>query len=306
MSPGTLVHRVGRLLSAFILIVSGVYVFTYLVRWEWNRALVAGMFFLAAEGILIADVLLGRIAGVSRQVAQTHESAQTAALAARLRANRPRSPGPFAWLAPERDRLNVLLPILIGAGVILSALSYVVEQLSRVTAVPVAERELARGLSTMALPAEGLAPGGRAPVITPAEARRREPEARALTWIVLGGVVAAIAAGILVLARAIMAVPEGSYHDRALEMDLVVMRRDLEQPEADIALALWTLCRVRVHDAVELVTIEPSDDDHPGQLRMVLSPAPGKSDTFELLGCVQDAVIERARADVVAVRAVDR
>ena len=55
----------------------------------------------------------------------------------------------------------MLLPVLIGAGVVLSAVAYLVEQVSRVTAVPVAEHELARGLSTMALPIEGLAPLGR-------------------------------------------------------------------------------------------------------------------------------------------------
>ncbi|MDH4017602.1 MAG: hypothetical protein OEV20_09690, partial [Actinomycetota bacterium] len=156
MNEVSLARRLGRLLSAVVLVAAGSYVFIYLVRWEWNRALIAGLFFLAAEAVLIADVVLGRIGDLGKQLEEDRARERTMAMAARLRANRPESAGPFAWLAPDRDRLNVFLPILIGAGVILSAVAYLVEQLSRVTAVPVAENELARGLSTMALPVDGL------------------------------------------------------------------------------------------------------------------------------------------------------
>ena len=68
---------------------SGSYVFIYLVRWEWNRALMAGLFFLAAELVLIADVLLARFGDLGRQIEEDRAREQTTALAARLRANRP-------------------------------------------------------------------------------------------------------------------------------------------------------------------------------------------------------------------------
>jgi hypothetical protein len=299
----SVVHRLGRLLSAVVLLASGAYVFIYLVRWEWNRALIAGLFFLAAELVLIADVLAARFARLSSQIEAERAREQTTALAARLRANRPDTPGPFAWLAPDRDRLTVFLPILIGAGVVLSAVAYLVEQLSRVTAVPVAEHELARGLSTMALPAEGLAPLGRLPHAPPGSVA--PPRAGWVwRWLAAGGLVAVLAAGVLAGAQWLLSIPEEPDPGRAVAVDLVVMRRNLEQPDRDVALALWTACRVRVPETVRLQSLEPIDDSDPARLRLTMSPRPGESDTREFVGCVQDTVIERVRADVLAVAVI--
>jgi hypothetical protein len=299
----SVVHRLGRLLSAVVLLASGAYVFIYLVRWEWNRALIAGLFFLAAELVLIADVLAARFARLSSQIEAERAREQTTALAARLRANRPDYPGPFAWLAPDRDRLTVFLPILIGAGVVLSAVAYLVEQLSRVTAVPVAEHELARGLSTMALPAEGLAPLGRLPHAPPGSVAA--PRAGWVwRWLAAGGLVAVLAAGVLAGAQWLLSIPEEPDPRRAVAVDLVVMRRNLEQPDRDVALALWTTCRVRVPETVRLQSLEPIDDSDPARLRLTMSPRPGESDTREFVGCVQDTVIERVRADVLAVAVI--
>ena len=296
----SLVHRLGRLLSGAVLVASGSYVFIYLVRWEWNRALIAGLFFLAAELVLIADVLLARVGGLGRQMEQERTREQTTALAARLRANRPDSPGPFAWLAPDRDRLDVFLPVLIGAGVVLSAVAYLVEQVSRVTAVPVAEHELARGLSTMALPIEGLSPLGRLPEVPPGPVE--PPRAgRVWRWITAGGLVAVLAAGILVGFQLLLSTPEPPDPGRAVSVDMVVMRRNLDQPDLAVGLALWSVCRVRIPQEVELDSLEPFDVSDPARLRLTMSPAPGESDTKEFVGCLQDAVIERVRAFALSV-----
>lgn len=297
-------HRLGRVLSGVVLVASGSYVFIYLVRWEWNRALMAGLFFLAAELVLVTDLLLAGFGGLRRQIQADRAREQTTALAVRLRANRPETPGPFAWLAPDRDRLNVFLPILIGAGVVLSAVAYLVEQVSRVTAVPVAEHELARGLSTMALPIEGLAPLGRPP-----EAPRRPvevpPAGRVWRWLTAAGLVAVLAAGVLAGFQLLLSRTEPAAPGRTLTVDLVVMRRDLQQSDADVALALWSVCQVRLPAAVELDSLDPVDPADPGRLRLTMSPAPGPSDTKELLGCLQDAVVERVRADVLVVSGQD-
>lgn len=295
------IRRLGRLLSAVVLVASGAYVFVYLARWEWNRALIAGLFFLAAELALIADVLLARFDRLSNQIEQERVREQTTALAARLRANRPDTPGPFAWLAPDRDRLSVFLPVLIGAGVVLSAVAYVVEQVSRVTAVPVAEHELARGLALMALPAEGLAPLGRMP--RPLPGALAPPRASPFwRWFTIAGLVAVLTAGILAAAQFLQAVPEHARPGTTLTVDVVVLRRNLAQTEQDLALSLWTVCRIRVPEDVELAALEPLDPRDPSRIRMVLSPAPGASDTKEFVGCMQDALVERARTFVLAVR----
>ena len=52
------IARVG--LSASV-VVSGTYVLVYLYRWEWHRAQVAGLFFLAAEIGLVGTAVLDRL-----------------------------------------------------------------------------------------------------------------------------------------------------------------------------------------------------------------------------------------------------
>jgi hypothetical protein len=295
------IRRLGRLLSAVVLVASGSYVFVYLVRWEWNRALIAGLFFLAAELALVADVLMARFDRLSNQIEEERVRERTTALAARLRANRPDTPGPFAWLAPDRDRLSVFLPVLIGAGVILSAVAYVVEQLSRVTAVPVAEHELARGLATMALPSEGLAPLGRMPSALPGAVAppRASPFWRLFT---VAGLVAVLTAGLLAGIQFLLSVPEPERPGTALTVDMAVLRRNLDQPERDLALSMWTVCQIRVPKGVELAALEPLDPTDPSRIRLILSPAPGESDTKEFVGCMQDALVERSRTLVLGVR----
>lgn len=299
MTPATLIHRLGRLLSGVVLVASGSYVFVYLVRWEWNRALIAGLFFLAAELFLVADVVLGRIAALGRQSAVERDQDRAQLLAARLRESRPPRPGPFAWLGHDPDRLNVLLPILIGAGVVLSALSYLVEQVSRVSALPVAEDELARGLSTLALPAEGLRPLGRPPAPQPAPVLP-EPGRAVSTWLTLVGFVALVVGVVTAGLMLLLSVPAPADPGRATQVELLVLRRNVDQPERDVVLALWAACRVRIPQDVDLVELARDPGD-PARMRMVLSPAPGETDTREFVGCLQDAVIERVRTDVLAV-----
>jgi hypothetical protein len=43
-------------------------VFVYLYRWEWNRALVSGLIFLAAEIGMLAALVLDRLAKLDRRV----------------------------------------------------------------------------------------------------------------------------------------------------------------------------------------------------------------------------------------------
>ena len=50
---------------------SGIYVFVYLVRWEWNRALIAGVFFLGAEVALIGAALYEKLRSIERRMART-------------------------------------------------------------------------------------------------------------------------------------------------------------------------------------------------------------------------------------------
>jgi hypothetical protein len=84
---------------------------------------------------------------------------RTARAAARIRAVAPPRSQAFAWLRPESVAngrgVSVFVPVLLGAGVLLSGVAWVVERLGHLTAGPVAERRLVRRLDSLALP-----PGG--------------------------------------------------------------------------------------------------------------------------------------------------
>jgi hypothetical protein len=147
------VARIRTVLAFATLAGSGTYFFLYLYRWEWNRAIVSGVIFLAAELALIGWLLSDRIRGMQQRLDRPTEPDQQ--VLTRLRETAPDARVNFEWLRPN-DQLSVFVPVLMGAGVVLSALAWAVERLARVTARPVAERGLARRLDVLAIPTRGL------------------------------------------------------------------------------------------------------------------------------------------------------
>ena len=53
-------RRIGLAALLTVMVAAGWYVFVYLYRWEWNRALVSGIIFLAAEVALLGALVLER------------------------------------------------------------------------------------------------------------------------------------------------------------------------------------------------------------------------------------------------------
>jgi hypothetical protein len=161
-------RRIGGLAALVTLIASGTYFFLYLYRWEWNRAQVAGAIFVATEVGLVGWLLSDRLRRVERRL-DTVSGAVSSALSGasgasgpardrRLHVLRETRPDPrvnFAWLA-RTDRSSVFIPVLLGAGAVMSGLAWVVERLSRATAGRVGERGLASRLGALEPPSTGL------------------------------------------------------------------------------------------------------------------------------------------------------
>jgi hypothetical protein len=153
-------RRIGYLAAVVTALASGWYFFSYLTRWEWNRALVSAAIFLAVEMALFGSLVLDRIGRLSRSIAELKPARERAVtqprpdVLARIRDSAPEPRNPFAWLSPERS--NVFVPVLLGAGVVISAIAWVVEKVARATAGPKLERGLAMQLETLAPPAGGL------------------------------------------------------------------------------------------------------------------------------------------------------
>ena len=149
----------GRLAKAFLGVVlagAGAYVFIYLARWEWNRALLAGIFFLAAEVAMAAAILLERMRRMERRLGTAGREDTPPPALARIRETAPPPSDPFAWLRPRSDQLGVFVPILMGVGVVASGLAWLVERLARATAGPALERGLAEQLRVLAWPTRPL------------------------------------------------------------------------------------------------------------------------------------------------------
>lgn len=151
-------RRLGTLLVALTFLGAGGYVFVYLYRWEWNRALVALGIFLAAEIAVAAGILLRRVDGLTRSTErdQTPGKVDPAVLAAFRES--PAAPTPFRWLGVHPDRTSVFIPVLLGAGVVVAGLAWLVERLAGATARPGVDHGLAEDLSVTSFPRDGLVP----------------------------------------------------------------------------------------------------------------------------------------------------
>ncbi len=157
-------RRLGAALGLVVLCSSGFYVFVYLYRWEWNRALFAAALFIATEVALIGAVVVQRLAAMASLLDQLRHRPVDPLVLARLQETTPPRRDHFAWMAPRRDDLGVFVPVLMGAGVVLSAVAWAVERLAGATARPALERGLAARLSVLSLPEGGLVGEGDHPL----------------------------------------------------------------------------------------------------------------------------------------------
>ena len=147
--------KLAWLIGAIGLLGSLGYLFSYIVRWQWNRALFSG---LAAVALLVA---LG-IAAVLRKLGQLEDRLDGSggvdeALLADLRATRPQRDH-FKWLRERTQHTNVFITVLLGGGVVVSGIAWVIGKLAEGTATPAAEHRLAQRLGPLRFPQEGLQP----------------------------------------------------------------------------------------------------------------------------------------------------
>lgn len=153
--------RLAWLLGGAALLASGLYVLVYIYRWEWHRALIVGVLFLGAEIGLATALLLRRLRRLEDQArASLRQAGPDPQVLARLRDARgvPASGDHFAWLAPTDGRLDVFIPVLLGAGVVVSALAWLVERAAGAAGGADAEHDLATDLRRIAFPDCGLVP----------------------------------------------------------------------------------------------------------------------------------------------------
>jgi hypothetical protein len=149
------IRRLGWLLGAVVLAFTGVYTIVYVYRWEWNRALFVAILFVALEVAGALALVLRRLKRLEAKLDEV--PARQAQVAAHLRATAPERRH-FAWLERSMGRTNIFITVLLGAGVLLSGLTWVVDRVATRTALPTLERSLAQRLDAAALPEGPLVP----------------------------------------------------------------------------------------------------------------------------------------------------
>jgi MFS family permease len=132
------------------LIGGAVYMIVSLNRWEWNRALFFGLVVVIAEIGLATALVLRRLARIEHRVEVDPEIAEI------FRSTRPPSRDRFAWLAKSTGKFNVFITFIVGGGLILSGVAWMVDRISAKTSTPKGEQRLAAELGPISYPRGGL------------------------------------------------------------------------------------------------------------------------------------------------------
>jgi hypothetical protein len=128
-----------------------VYMVVSLNRWEWNRALFFGLIVLIAEVALATGLVLRKLGEIKPKRPDVDP-----ALLAVLRDTRPPSPDRFAWLKAGNGHSNVFITFLVGGGIVLSALAWLVDRIASNTSTVAGEERLAVELGPISYPRGGL------------------------------------------------------------------------------------------------------------------------------------------------------
>jgi hypothetical protein len=294
------IRRMSLAAVVLVLASSGAYALIYLFRWEWHRAIITALFFVAAEvGLGLALILrrLGRLEQRLEEVARQPASGAPIdpAVLARIEEAAPPARKPFAWLDPTSSNLSVFLPFLLGVGALASGLAWVVEQLARRTTTPVLERRLVQRLSPLALPEGGLL--GPALDVPPVHHRRVAASS------ILGPMAAVVAVTVLAfgaidwLGDAIQSRPEPKRDGVVTRIDVELRgARSAARPEQTAAV-LWATCSTVLRGDVGEATIHSLGA---GRIEVLVPLDIGRRAEERVRGCLEDAVIDRVQATVVA------
>ena len=280
-------RRLAVSVAVLTTLASGAYVFLYLYRWEWNRALIAGVVFIAAEMALFGIAILDRLRKFDRRL-DTIERLDNERVLSRIKEAAPQDRRHFAWLT-DVDGPGVFVPVLMGAGIVISALAWGIEKLARRTGGPVLERRLADRLSPIALPERSDQAAGP-------KFSRRKPVVRVAQQLLLAAV---LVAGVLALAGATQNRPDEIRDGTSSIVSLDVFTSS-GAGTASAAERLWQSCAGTVPSRAERDAIEVSSGT---AVSLRLSPALGINGERRLRGCLEDATLDKVQA---AVRRVEQ
>jgi len=285
------------------MVASGLYLFVYLYRWEWHRAVVAGVMFLIAEVALMGSVILDRLRAMEERLAAKVGVARTegekpvdatADIMARLEQSAPEPKVSFDWLS-RPDELSVFVPVLLGAGVVLSGVAWIVERVARLTASPALERGLALQLAPFALPERAL---WGAPEVAPPRRRSIAPHLAAAAFaLILGSV------GVDQLSDLTQDRPDPVLPYKESSILISASARGPARTPLQTTQALWGACTSQLGSGYEALSMTEVGG---GSVEVMVRPRIGKYAERRLRGCLADGAVDKVGAHVQSITPVDR
>jgi hypothetical protein len=274
-------------ISVLVLASSGLYFFVYLYRWEWNRALVAAAIFIMMEIGVAAAAIFSRIASLEKRLA---ERPAPEALD-RIQETAPPPRANFRWLAGGSDQMSVFVPVLMGAGLVVSGIAWLVERLAHATARPVMEQRLAMQLQPLAMPAGGLT--SDMPSVAPTYRSHRARRSFALLICAALMSILVDQLGDLTQTRPDV-VPAGSTATVTIE----ISDNGWSRSQLAAAETLWSTCRTTVPPSVSESGWTATGNS---TFRMNLSAGLGDHTVRQLHGCLEDAGIDNIQGKVLEI-----
>lgn len=295
--------RVARLivlaLILVVLSVSGAYLIIYLYRWEWNRALISGLFFVAALVVFSTTLILRSLRQLGDRIERLEglRSSDGRDMAGTIgTANDQRSVQRFDWLREPPRSMGVFIPVLLGTGVLLTFAAYVLERLAGVLAGPTLDRRTSQLLDPDL-------PLGTGPMLSAPAWTEREPPAatrvgRAIGWTVAVLVFAVLLAGAIdTIQDATESRPEDLTPGGSTTVDVHIDQRRDGRPAEIVAEVLWIACRGRLPRPTEVTSIVATGDH---DARLTIDRELGRLSRRRFFGCLEDFTIEFVQADVTA------
>lgn len=269
---------------------SGTYMFVYLYRWEWNRTLIAGIFFVAAEIGLVGAAILERMKKMEAKIGAA--TAEPPALA-HIQDTAPEPKAGFKWLT-STDGTNVFVPVLMGAGFVVSGIAWAVERFAHATARPALERGLAWRLVPLSLPEGGFVGAGPA-VLAPHPSRTKTRVKHALVTI---AVAAALSLGIDALGDLTQNRPDQALPGTSSTLVVEIKTRMAGASSVETASRLWSACAGTVPAYIDTPKIAALGS---GKALVVTQPALGEHTQRRLTGCLNDTTLDEVQARVQSV-----
>jgi hypothetical protein len=293
-----------------VLLVSGGHTVYYLLEWEWVRAQIAGIAFIAALVVSATVVVLVRLRALERRIDVLVQSVGTAApagppetvrAAVSATATDPEPRPDFAWLSASggwsalalpllavpvlRDPAPaVFIPVFLATGVAVSVVASGVEWVAA-----------HRRVRNPAAPAAA-APG---PTVV-AEPRRRISPWAAVTVPLGGAVVIGAVIGGLWLTAHYWSEPIGP---GTTTLVLEVERNGRISSDLEVAEVLGRYCVLNAGVNVHYGDVGPGAD---GRVLLRVTPLLDEDAQKRFGGCLEDAVLDRHRVGVTDVRLAPR